>query len=409
MHFQSGASSGPPPLEKRHEPSGLNGRFTGGKLSFADYVAQTRDMIRTVRKQTYPEFLDDAALEKIVQGNAPYALEPLGDNVQGQSKKYRRGILLSHGLSDSPYFMHHLAEFFQASGFRVFVILLPGHGTRPGDLLHVNWHEWAKAVAYGINRLAEEVDQVYLGGYSAGGAISLLQSLHDKRIHGLFLFAPAIDINHAARFANVHKLWSWLWPRSKWLDIKPDKDVYKYESFAKNVAAQMFHLAQTLEKKLQKRKLEIPVFVVASEDDKTVKIEATIRLMERQLHADTKCIVYSTDPARFSHKLMHARIDWVNSLFPEQKILSSAHTAILLAADDPHYGVNGEYANCIHYYPQKMEKYLACMRRPQECWLGEINEKNLKAGNLRRLMYNPNFPALKVALQEFIQTLEDKS
>ncbi len=38
-----------PPLETRHRASGLNTRFNGGQLTFADYVAQTRDMIGKVR------------------------------------------------------------------------------------------------------------------------------------------------------------------------------------------------------------------------------------------------------------------------------------------------------------------------------------------------------------------------
>ena len=357
-------------------------------------------MIRKIRSATHISNLNQA-----VDGNAPFALEPAGDNIAGKEKKYRRGILLTHGLSDSPYFMRHLAALFQASGFRVLAVLLPGHGTRPGDLLDVTWQEWARTVAYGTDRLAEEVDEVYLGGYSAGGALSIYQSLHDQRIRGLFLFSPALDITHRAAFASLHKLVSWLLPQAKWVDIKPDKDIYKYESFAKNTATQMYQLTLAVGEKLKAQALSIPIFCVASVDDKTVHTAATIEFMAAQSNPANKFILYTTETEKLAHSLPEQKIEWVNSLVPEQKILSSAHTAILLPPEDEHYGVDGEYANCVHYYPDNLEKYETCTLHPEECWLGEVLEKNLEAGMLRRLMYNPNFAALKISLKQFIGSL----
>ena len=58
-----------PPLEARHQPSGLNSRFNGARLTFAEYVARTRDML--VRAHA-----GAADLEKIVDGNAPFELKP---------------------------------------------------------------------------------------------------------------------------------------------------------------------------------------------------------------------------------------------------------------------------------------------------------------------------------------------
>jgi len=52
-------------------------------------------------------------LEKVVEGNAPFELQHSADGSAGNQKAYRRGILLTHGLTDSPYFMRHLAEFFR--------------------------------------------------------------------------------------------------------------------------------------------------------------------------------------------------------------------------------------------------------------------------------------------------------
>jgi esterase/lipase len=406
MHKRGGFfGAATPPLGPRHLASGLNSSFNSDQLSFADYVSTSHDMIRKIRAAAATNYSNQGNLAKAVEGNAPFELKPSGADTAGKEKTWRRGVLLTHGLSDSPYFMRHLAAFFQANGFRVMAVLLPGHGTQPGDLLDVSWQEWARTVAYGTDKLAAEVDEVYLGGYSAGGALSIYQSLHDKRVRGLFLFAPALQITHKAAYASLHKLSSWLIPREKWVDIKPDKDIYKYESFTKNSAAQMYALSRTLSAQLQLHELSIPIFGVASADDITVSTPATVEFMAHKINPLNKLVLYTTDAAKLAKNAPSGKIEWVNSLVLEQRILCSAHTAIVFPAEDEHYGVSGDYANCIHYYPDDMEKYNACTMHPKECWQGEITEENLKAGILRRLMYNPNFAALKISLKIFVDSL----
>ena len=387
-----------PPLEARHRPSGLNSQFNGDRLAFANYVARNRDMLRRAHAGA-------ADLEKIVDGNAPFESKPPAGFPSGQQKPYRRGVLLTHGLTSSPYMMRHLAAFFQQNGFRVMVVLLPGHGTQPGDLLEVTWQEWAKTVAYGAYKLAEEVDEVYLAGYSIGGALSVYQSLRDSRVRGLFLFSPAIRITPKAAWANLHKLYSWLMPSAKWIHIFPDRDIYKYESFTKNAAAQMHALSRKLSALLQQHQLNIPVFTVASEDDITVKTSAILEFISRARHPSSKLVLYTTEPEKFPPSILAGKLELVNSTVPAQKILSSAHTAIVIPPEDTYYGAAGEYSNCVHYYPHDMEKYAACLKHPEQDLQGEITEKNLKAGILRRLMYNPNFAALKVSMQRFIDDL----
>lgn len=406
MHKRGGLfGAETPPLEARHQSSGLNSRFNAGQLTFADYVSTSHDMIRKIRAAAATDYSSQANLGKAIEGNAPFQLKPSGANSAGKEKTWRRGILLIHGLSDSPYFMRHLAACFQENGFRVMAVLLPGHGTQPGDLLDVSWKEWARTVAYGTGKLAAEVDEVYLGGYSAGGVLSIYQSLQDERVRGLFLFAPALEITRLAAYAFLHKLVSWLIPRQKWVYVKPDKDIYKYESFAKNAAAQMYALTRALSDQLKLHELNIPIFCVASVDDKTVNTSATVEFLARQFNPSNKLILYTTDAEKLAQNAPAEKIEWVNSVVPKQKILSSAHTAILISPEDEHYGIDGDYANCAHYYPENMDKYEACSLHPKEYCLGEVTDKNLEVGILRRLMYNPNFAALKISLKRFMDNL----
>ncbi|NCN88436.1 MAG: hypothetical protein GW936_03185 [Gallionella sp.] len=368
-------------LEPRHRASGMNARCAAAGLTFADYVRQTRAMLREVRA------------ESAIDGNAPFDLLPAGDFQRGRNKPYRRGILLTHGLSDSPYHLRHLAAFFQRNGFRVMAVLLPGHGTQPGDLLAVRWQEWAKTVAYGADCMAAEADELYLAGFSAGAALSVHHAAQDARVLGLFLFSPALEIAARARWANLHKLVSWLMPQAAWVNVLPDADPYKYESFCKNAAAQMHALTRAL----PRDGLNLPVFAAASADDATVHTDATLRFMQRVRHPLRKLLWYAAQDPR------QADVEWVNSYLPEQHILCGAHTAVVMPPDDAHYGARGDYANCQHYYAQDGERYAACMTRPD--WWGEVLPQYLARGVLRRLTWNPHYAAMEAAMQAFIEGL----
>lgn len=389
-----------PLLEAQHFASGLNSRFYGAQLPFADYVALTRNMLARAHSA-----LGAADVNKIVDGNAPFELKPPAGFPPGRNRTYRRGVLLVHGLTDSPYFMRYLAEFFQQSGFRVLAVLLPGHGTQPGDLLDISWREWAKAVAYGADRLAEEADEIYLAGFSAGGTLSVYQSLCDERVQGLFLFSPALKVSPRAAYANLHKLYSWLISSAKWVGIRPDISLYKYESLPKNAAAQMHALTRKLDSLLREHEVNIPVFAAASEDDMTANTRSTLEFMGRVHHASSKLVLYTTDIEKHPRGIAAEKLELVNSVVPDQNILSSAHTAVVLPPDDPYYGAAGDYSNSIHYYPDNMEKYHACNNNHGVVLQGEITEANLEAGTLRRLMYNPNFAALKISISRFIDAL----
>jgi len=387
-------------LEARHRPSGFNSRFEGSPPEFAEYIARCRDMLFKAHSA-----LGTAKIDKVVDGNAPFELQPLAGFAPGRKKACRRGVLLVHGLTDSPYFMRYLAGFFQQNGFRVLSVLLPGHGTQPGDLLDIRWQEWAKAVAYGTDRLAEGAGDIYLAGYSAGASLSVYQSLCDERVRGLFLFSPALRVSPLAAYSNLHKLYSWLYPPGKWLTIKPDLDIYKYESFPKNAAAQMYALTREIEARSHSHGTGIPVFAAASEDDMTASTAATIEFVAQARDPSSKLVLYTANPDKPIRGIPDEKLERVSSVVPGQNIIGFAHTSILIPADDPHYGMQGDYSNCLHYYPEDMEKYSACMSRSGQILQGEITEKNLQAGLLRRLTYNPNFDLLKASMLRFIEGL----
>lgn len=387
-------------LQPRHQSSGLNQSFNGEQLTFADYIKQSRDMIARARAEQ-----DSCALQEIVEGNSPFELMPGVGYSAGLQKSYQRGVLLIHGLTDSPYFMRHLATVFQENGFRVLAILLPGHGTRPGDLLETDWHEWLKTVAYGVEKLSLEVEEIFLAGFSAGGALSLYHSLCDQRVRGLFLFAPALKVTSKAAWADVHRLYSWWVPAAKWLSVHADQDHFKYESFPKNAAAQMFSLTSALQKMIAQRALNIPIFTVVSQDDATVDTAATVDFMRQAQNPFNHLLCYFSEQGPVSEESVNPKVECVRAVLPEQKIVSSAHTAIVLSPEDRYYGATTQYCNCLHYYPKEMKKFEVCRAGAAQVMQGEISEKNLREHLIRRLMYNPHFAGMRRSIEIFIDRL----
>ena len=383
-------------LSERHRPSGTRAAFEAG-LSFERYVARARQHIAESRVD-----LTSQNRGAIINGNAPFDLVPDPACPPGKEKPYRRGVLLTHGLTDSPYSMRALGSFFQGQCFRVMAILLPGHGTRPGDLLDVSWQDWAQAEAFGAAALAAEVDEVYLAGFSTGGALSVYQGLRAPNVAGLFLFSPALRITAFAALANWHKAYSWLIPRAQWSHIGHDEDPFKYESFPLNAADQIHLLTKEVRVQREGQVASIPVFVAASQEDTTVDTAETVAFFKQTGNPLNRMILYSADPTSLAQT--DPRIEIVGSHLPGQRILSAAHTSPVLPPSDPHYGAQGDYASCQHYFDSDPEKYALC-KSGKEDFRGEIGDENLKKGVVRRLTYNPHFDALKGSLEQFIAAL----
>ena len=87
----------------------------------------------------------------------------------------KAGVLLLHGMSDSPYSVRSLGRRLHAAGAWVIGLRLPGHGTAPSGLVQVQWEDMAAAVRLAMRHLDTKVGEqkIYLVGYSNGGALAV--------------------------------------------------------------------------------------------------------------------------------------------------------------------------------------------------------------------------------------------
>ena len=156
--------------------------------------------------------------------------------------------------------MHSLADLFFARGFYVLVLRLPGHGTVPAGLLRVQWQDWYAAVELAARHTAQRAEgkAFYAGGYSTGApllALLAVRGLQDAtlpRPQRLFFVSAAIGVSTFAALANIASGLSFLpyFEKAKWLDVLPEYDPYKYNSFPVNAANQIYRLTRELQREL---------------------------------------------------------------------------------------------------------------------------------------------------------------
>lgn len=83
------------------------------------------------------------------------------------------GFLVLHGFTGSPVSVRPLAELLTKRGFAVEMPRLPGHGTRPKDLLPTRYADWRAEALAALNRLRARTQHVFAVGFSMGGTLAL--------------------------------------------------------------------------------------------------------------------------------------------------------------------------------------------------------------------------------------------
>ena len=222
---------------------------------FAELRSRVMDDAGTADRYAIGRF-NPAAIPAKLALDTPYnhSFELVPETIRG-------AVLLVHGLSDSPYSMRAVAEIFRDQGFYVLVLRLPGHGTIPSGLLNVRWEDWYAAVELAAKHAASRAGPdhpFYVGGFSTGAALTALYSLHSlseaslPRPKRLFVISPAIGISKAAALTEILAGFSFIpyFEKSKWIDVLPEYDPYKYNSFPVNAAQQIHELTGELSRAL---------------------------------------------------------------------------------------------------------------------------------------------------------------
>ena len=197
-------------------------------------------------------------------------------------------IVLTHGLTDSPYYLQAVAGCFFEEGCNVVLPLLPAHGqiSRKHDLGHEKLSEhWQDTLDHTVEIAQMLGKRVSLGGFSTGGALSVNKLLRDRdRIQGgIFLFSGALSLGRMVDLVGNFKL------VERVVDLFLDRDdidaaspdPYKYPFLPKACASDLVEIIKDNKQRLgqayecgteEDQRLQHPVFAAHSLHDGTIPL-----------------------------------------------------------------------------------------------------------------------------------------
>ncbi len=378
------------PLSERHRPFVSAEPFDYSSSSFDDYIAYSQSHLRRAR-------LDNPS-DVVIHNASPFVLEPAESCARRSDGAFKKAIVLTHGLIASPYSMRNIGEYFQSRCFLVLAVLLPEHATRPGDFLITRWQHWAQAQHFAVTQAQKMAESVLIAGHSVGAELALYEAATNPAVQGLVLFAPAMEITTAAKFAWLFTTMGRFIPKAAWYEVREDLSDYRYESITFSGADESYKLVKATRKALAKNPLTIPIFTVASTEDNTVRTETILEFMANQTHPASRTLLYSQHPSASSNK-----VKVVNSYHEEAGILSVSHLGLMLPEGHLEYGRSGAYKSCGHYY--KAKDLLKACRNGEQTFIGEVTPENLlRAKVVERIAFNPFYDDLLQELDQFLDS-----
>lgn len=300
---------------------------------------------------------------------APREYQPVEPNGQG--------VLLVHGLGDTPYSFVDIATHLASKGYLVRTVLLPGHASKVGDLQLATLESWQGVVKHNVELLKRDTDAIWVGGYSTGANLATEQALQDSDIEGILLFSPAFRPNSSAvqyaEFASNFITWA---------DVDPETNPLRYNSLPMNAAAVYYDTSAQVREKLENAVYDKPVFMLMSEADQVIDTEYAVSLFSKRFSHPSSHIIWQGE-----NGLPVTRSTRFSMYIPEQRISNGSHMGLMFSPNNPYYGMNGSIKICSN--GQTEEQELACMNG-DPVWYSAWGHHEETKGHAR-LTYNPYF------------------
>jgi|YelNatPaOPRAMG01_1025707.scaffolds.fasta_scaffold07952_6 carboxylesterase len=204
-------------------------------------------------------------------------------------------VILIHGLSGSAKDMQYISDAMSKEGYRVTNISLPGHGTKPQDLLKTKMNDWINAVELSIN---SSKNGVFIIGQSMGALLALhYTAIHQENIKGVVLLSPAIKLCGLLNRSIITFLYLWAtflplpalyYTKSNGADIadpQAKKNYCAYNKIPLNALAEFERLRRMTIKKLHL--ITVPVLMIYSTGDHTV-CNDSIEIIDKNIRSTIK-------------------------------------------------------------------------------------------------------------------------
>jgi len=331
--------------------------------NFQQYIEETKQWLLDNRV-----FKSDD-IEKELQANLPFELIP--ENPNGDA------VLLVHGLGDSPYSFTDVAQHLVSQGYLVRTVLLPGHGSKAGDLMLPTEEDWQAVVNHHIALLKPNSNKLWLGGYSTGANLVTSEALKDDSIAGLLLFSPAFKPESSVvKWANLASY------VVTWADQDPETNYTRYNSLPMHGAAVYYDTAKTVQADLEDVTYNKPVFMMMSEGDSVIDTVFPTNVFQKQFINESNQLIWLGE-----NDLLIPNSTRFSMNRPDLNIVNSSHMGLLFSPDNVEYGVEGAIIICNNGQTKEQE---ASCEQGEDVWFSSYGWAE-KSKTLARLTYNPYF------------------
>ena len=337
---------------------------------------------------------------------SPFQIKPQNNKC---NKKDKIGFLLLHGLTDTPYSFTDIAPYLSSN-----TAALPSwhryyQDTAPyQETVKYSLYRMVRHVTYGLSAFTDAIKSIYIIGFSMGSTLALHHIVKNQplahKINGLIMLAPALKAK--SKLAFLAPFMNMMFP---YMATYNDTNAAAYESFSYNLAAQFYLLTQQL---TLVKNIETPVFMALAADDETIDTATAntyfcnnIKNSKKRMlwyHGKNNNLIKCTGITEVHH---------VPNKSPDKnRFINHSHTSIPWHASNTHYGIDGQYSSCLHYFSDK-QKYTRCKTDNHATLYGsrhlitqDIPENKL----LRRSTFNPNFDKMMQSIVLFIDSTKIK-
>lgn len=313
-----------------------------------------------------------------------------------------RGIaILVHGLSDTAFAMRDLAVSLSNLCFESRVLLLPGHGTRPADLMVVDHEDWLDHVEAAVLQAGRENEVVVIAGFSLGAALAVTVAAEwPGQVDAVIGLSPAYRIESPLLARQAR----WIAAFRPWLRSGPREEFARYEAMPTRGIASTSAVLRAMDASVRRQAgLQMPWLVVQSEDDEVVDVVGNRQFFAANARDPRSTFLnyFSVQPGATPGE----RVTWLAAADAELRVVGLSHLALHISPGNPHYGVSGNFRNC-GITPFRSEDEVRSCRQAKRLWYGAGGQSPPAGEAGARATFNPHYPDLERRIGAFLDQVD---
>ncbi len=293
------------------------------------------DELRTLAwNQDYyqkPRYAAINDLETASADAAPFLMRP--------QNARKQGVVLVHGFLSSPAEVRPFAEVLTAAGYPVVGVRLSGHGTSPYDLRERSWSQWLASVRRGYNVLTAFAEEIYLVGFSTGGALSLLFAAEQPHLlKGLVsISAPMKFRNRNLAFVplvhGANRLLSWTAKSEGVMPFRPNEPEHPHINY-RHIPIRGLYELRRMTDELHKAlpEVQVPALIIQGDEDPVVDARSAAMIADKIGSLNKSLVMVKSD----RHGILYENIGETQETILEflQEVAAPTQKALPLMADE---------------------------------------------------------------------------